>query len=159
MSNVDPIMENLFLEKSSPEKTSPEIPQKDNKESSESIKNNKSSAFSVCYHCGAQTRKPLVKHDHEFCCSGCLGVYEIIEKNNLCEYYNFNETPGVSLDQFEEKTYKFDFLENQEIVNQLVKFRSGSQIHMDFYLPQVHCSSCLYLLENLYQIQEGVISS
>lgn len=119
----------------------------------------KISSFSVCYHCGAQTRKPLVKHEHEFCCSGCLGVYEIIEKNNLCEYYNFNQTPGVNLDQYEEKTYKFDFLENQEIVNQLIKFKSGSQIHLDFYLPQVHCSSCLYLLENLYQIQSGVISS
>jgi len=119
----------------------------------------KTNGFSVCYHCGAQTRKPLVKHEHEFCCSGCLGVYEIIEKNNLCEYYNFNQTPGVSLDQYEEKTYKFDFLENQEIVNQLIKFKSGSQIHLDFYLPQVHCSSCLYLLENLYQILSGVISS
>lgn len=119
----------------------------------------KSGGFSVCYHCGAQTRKPLIKHEHEFCCSGCLGVYEIIEQNNLCEYYNFNQTPGVSLDQYEEKTYKFDFLENQEIINQLIKFKSGSQIHLDFYLPQVHCSSCLYLLENLYQIQDGVLSS
>jgi Cu+-exporting ATPase len=125
----------------------------------QSTSGSKTTQFSVCYHCGAQTRKPIVKHDHDFCCAGCLGVYEIIEKNNLCEYYNFNQTPGVSLDQYEEKSYKFDFLENQEIVNQLIKFKSGTQIHLDFYLPQVHCSSCLYLLENLYQIQSGVLSS
>ncbi len=125
----------------------------------QSTAESKTTQFSVCYHCGAQTRKPIVKHEHDFCCSGCLGVYEIIEKNNLCEYYNFNQTPGVSLDQYEEKSYKFDFLDNQEIVNQLIKFKSGTQIHLDFYLPQVHCSSCLYLLENLYQIQSGVLSS
>lgn len=125
----------------------------------QSTSGSKTTQFSVCYHCGAQTRKPIVKHEHDFCCSGCLGVYEIIEKNNLCEYYNFNQTPGVSLDQYEEKSYKFDFLDNQDIVNQLIKFKSGTQIHLDFYLPQVHCSSCLYLLENLYQIQSGVLSS
>lgn len=125
----------------------------------QSTSGSKTTQFSVCYHCGAQTRKPIVKHEHDFCCSGCLGVYEIIEKNNLCEYYNFNQTPGVSLDQYEDKSYKFDFLDNQEIVNQLIKFKSGTQIHLDFYLPQVHCSSCLYLLENLYQIQSGVLSS
>lgn len=32
-------------------------------------------------------------------------------------------------------------------------------MHVLLYLPQVHCSSCLYLLENLHRLDPGVISS
>jgi Cu+-exporting ATPase len=55
--------------------------------------------------------------------------------------------------------HKFAFLNDQPILEQLLHFKQGDRLHIKFYLPQVHCSSCLYLLENLYKIHPGIISS
>jgi Cu+-exporting ATPase len=113
----------------------------------------------VCFHCGVKTRSPIVKHNHTFCCRGCLGVYELLQENELCKYYDFNSTPGQTIDQLKEHAHKFAFLNDQKILEQLLHFQQGDRLHIKFYLPQVHCSSCLYLLENLYKIHPGVISS
>ena len=113
----------------------------------------------ACYHCGVKTKSPIVKHDHSFCCRGCLGVYELLQENELCKYYDFNSSPGQTIDQAKQQAHKFAFLNDQPILEQLLHFKQGDRLHIKFYLPQVHCSSCLYLLENLYKIHPGVISS
>lgn len=113
----------------------------------------------VCYHCGVKTKSPIVKHDHSFCCRGCLGVYEILQENELCKYYDFNASPGQTIDHAKEYSHKFAFLKDAQILDQIIHFQQDNRLHIKFYLPQVHCSSCLYLLENLYKIHPGVISS
>jgi len=40
-----------------------------------------------------------------------------------------------------------------------VQFNSGTQVNVTFSLPQMHCSSCVYLLENLHRINPGIIKS
>ena len=53
----------------------------------------------------------------------------------------------------------FAFLDDKKIQNQIISFSDEEQIHVTYYLPQMHCSSCLYLLENLYRINPGIVSS
>lgn len=85
-------------------------------------------------------------------------VYQLLNKSGLCEYYELNEKPGIT-QQIPVRSDKFAFLEDPRIRQQLISFEDGQQTHCIFYLPQIHCSSCLYLLEHLHQLQEGVISS
>lgn len=96
--------------------------------------------------------------DKVFCCSGCKMVYELLNQNELCAYYDLNENPGVA-----QKTTiredKFEFLDDAAIIQQLISFTDGKQTQVTFYLPQMHCSSCLWLLENINRINKGVISS
>ena len=40
-----------------------------------------------------------------------------------------------------------------------MQFSTHNQTHVIFQLPQIHCSSCIFLLENLRQINEGIITS
>ena len=40
-----------------------------------------------------------------------------------------------------------------------MQFRSDEQVNVAFQLPQIHCSSCIFLLENLHKINEGIITS
>jgi Cu+-exporting ATPase len=54
---------------------------------------------------------------------------------------------------------KFAFLDDEKIQAQLIHFKDDKQIHVTFYLPQMHCSSCLYLLENLHRLDAGVVSA
>ncbi|MBI2729403.1 MAG: heavy metal translocating P-type ATPase metal-binding domain-containing protein [Sphingobacteriales bacterium] len=112
-----------------------------------------------CTHCGEDCiTTTIVLEDNHFCCEGCKMVYQLINKNGLCEYYNLNENPGIS-QRISVRKDKFAFLDDQKIEQQLISFKDDSQIHITFYLPQMHCSSCLYLLENLHKLNKGVIAS
>src|SRR4030065_2939675 len=111
-----------------------------------------------CYHCGLECRDGSIVEDGKaFCCMGCKTVYEILEKNNLCKYYQIEETPGVTL---QNPIYKnFDYLDDPEITNKLAEFKDEKLFIVTFYVPQMHCSSCIWLLENLYRINPGIIHS
>lgn len=109
----------------------------------------------VCYHCGVATKNPLIHEEKHFCCQGCKSVFQILEQNNLCQYYDLTDTPGRTID-FESGHHKFAFLKDSDILKKIQVFEDDLHIHLIFYLPQVHCSSCLYLLENFHKIHEGV---
>jgi P-type Cu+ transporter len=112
-----------------------------------------------CYHCGENCIAGEVPFDDKiFCCAGCRMVYEIINQNDLCRYYDLNLNPGIN-QRTAVRPDKFSFLDNKEIRQRLISFADEQQTHVTFYLPQIHCSSCLYLLENLHKFDEAVISS
>jgi Cu+-exporting ATPase len=111
-----------------------------------------------CYHCGEDCLTGKIHfEDKRFCCEGCKLVYQLINKNNLCDYYSLNETPGIN-QRIGVRKDKFSFLDDAKIQQQLISFKDDKQTQLSFYLPQMHCSSCLYLLENLYKLDRGVIS-
>lgn len=109
-----------------------------------------------CYHCGDICSEEHVVFDgKDFCCHGCKTVYEILNENNLCNYYDLNQSPGLSLKN-REYIEKYAFLDNKEIQNQLMDFNDGQTAKISFYIPSIHCSSCIWLLENLYKIKKGI---
>jgi len=113
----------------------------------------------VCYHCGDQCiTKSIRTAGKNFCCEGCKMVYSILNQEGLCNYYSLNDNPGSSQATHVRKD-KFAFLDNETIHSKLINFRSNSQVHVTFYIPQIHCSSCLYLLENLHRLNAGIVSA
>jgi len=112
----------------------------------------------LCYHCGLECRDGSIVEDGKaFCCMGCKTVYEILEKNNLCKYYQIDEAPGVTPQNLVHKN--FDYLDDPEIITKLAEFRDDKLFIVSFYIPQMHCSSCIWLLENLFKINPGIIHS
>lgn len=93
-----------------------------------------------------------------FCCNGCKQVYLLLNENNLCNYYNLGKNPGIKA-RGKFIGEKFAYLDDEAIIHKLVQYSSGSQVNVVFQLPQIHCSSCIFLLENLHKINEGIISS
>ncbi|MBO0949432.1 heavy metal translocating P-type ATPase metal-binding domain-containing protein [Fibrella sp. HMF5405] len=112
----------------------------------------------ACYHCGSNCptdTDPIVFDDKPFCCTGCKTVYQVLSDHQLCQYYDLNTTPGTSLG----KTPNIDrlaFLDHPDIAAQLIDFQNGSVAHVTFYVPAIHCSSCLWLLEHLYRLDPSV---
>lgn len=122
--------------------------------------NNKSKthAYLKCYHCGDVCKDESIRiEDKIFCCNGCKTVFEILNQNKLCNYYNLEKNPGIS-PTFLHST-KFDYLEDQQTINQLVDFSNGNLSKVTFDIPQMHCSSCIWLLEQLYKLNGGIKSS
>ena len=113
----------------------------------------------ICYHCGENCDNSLIHiQEKKFCCDGCKMVYEILSQNNLCTYYDLNENPGLS-QKIKFRENKFAFLDDETIQQKLIQFKDSNQTNVTFYLPQMHCSSCLWLLENLHKINKGVVTT
>ncbi len=110
----------------------------------------------ICYHCGDSCEdKPIRWQDKVFCCNGCQTVYEILAENDLCTYYNLEQNPGIKLKN-RDFGDKFAFLDNAEIAHNLLSFAEGDTHKVTLFLPTIHCSSCIWLLENLYRLREGI---
>ncbi len=112
-----------------------------------------------CYHCGEDCRDAPHRHDgHDFCCAGCVTVYDLLKENDLCQYYRFADNKGVSP---EGNIYqgKFDHLDFAKLRPQLLEFTDGRHERVNWPVPGMHCSSCIWLLEQLHRLHPGVGSS
>jgi len=109
-----------------------------------------------CYHCGDICQDEHVLFDEKnFCCNGCKTVYEILRENNLCNYYDLEKNPGITLKN-RDFGEKYNYLDNEEIQDKILDFCEGQTAKVHFYIPTIHCSSCIWLLENLYKLKEGI---
>ncbi len=81
----------------------------------------------------------------------------MLNENDLCNYYAIDETPGISKKDSIKRN--FDFLEDPELIQKLIEFSDGKTTAITFDIPQMHCSSCVWILENLYKFDSGVIHS
>tara|TARA_R110002167_G_scaffold63759_2_gene180147 strand:- start:1357 stop:3744 length:2388 start_codon:yes stop_codon:yes gene_type:complete len=110
-----------------------------------------------CFHCGLDTKKSNITFDEKsFCCNGCKTVYEIFASNDLTCYYDLQSAPGATPKEIEGK---YNFLDNDSIVEKLLEFNDDKTQIVTLFIPHIHCSSCIWILENLNKIHSGISSS
>ncbi|TAE23462.1 MAG: HAD family hydrolase [Candidatus Kapaibacterium sp.] len=115
-----------------------------------------------CHHCGEACSHAHIHEDgYSFCCEGCKSVYQILRDNNLCTYYDLNDHAGISFKNLHniKQRSRFDYLNDTNVAAKLLEFSSETLARVSFHLPQIHCTSCLWLLEKLHKLNDGVISS
>ncbi len=111
-----------------------------------------------CDHCGEICDTELIAfQEKQFCCVGCKTVYEILSENQLGTFYQLEQTPGLQLRGREMEDYAW--LEEEEAIDKLCDYRDEELIKITLHLPQIHCTSCVWLLEHLYRLDEGVLRS
>ncbi len=111
-----------------------------------------------CYHCGSACDENPVFYDRKaFCCYGCSQVYSLLSENQLCDYYCFDQSPGKK--EIEKEGSGTEYLNNVEIVNSLLDFNTPNLAKVNFFIPYMHCASCIWLLENLTRLHAGVLVS
>jgi Cu+-exporting ATPase len=101
-----------------------------------------------CYHCGTSCDNSIQVEDKFFCCAGCKMVFQLLDDNGMCNYYDLSEMPGMSSKGIF-TSEKYNYLDSIAVQEQLIQFKLADQAHVVFYLPQIHCVSCVWLLENL----------
>ncbi len=115
-----------------------------------------------CAHCGEDCGKdPVMFQGKPFCCYGCQTVYQLLEENKLGQYYSMMDIPaGVKTnDNHGASSLKYAFLDREEVQQKLLEFSNEHFARVTFYIPAIHCSSCIWLLENIHLLNKGVISS
>ena len=108
-----------------------------------------------CYHCGEACDTSISTDEKYFCCDGCKFVFQLLQENGLCNYYELSDRPGIKV-KGKFSSQRFAYLDNEEVKKKLLRFQDGSQCHVSFYLPPMHCASCIWLLENLHTIDQGI---
>lgn len=115
--------------------------------------------LATCYHCGEKCKTGVISFDDKaFCCDGCKLVYDLLKENSLCTYYNLNATPGISPASIV-NSGKYNYLDNSSINEKLISFKDDNHTHITFYIPKIHCSSCIWLLENLHRLNKSITQS
>ncbi len=111
-----------------------------------------------CFHCGQNLETEDIYFDQKhFCCVGCKTVYEILNQNGLENFYAMNRDAGVRPD--DKANRHFDFLDTPEIFEKVVDFSEEGVTVVQFHIPVIHCTSCVWLLESLHEIHPDIIYS
>jgi P-type Cu+ transporter len=131
----------------------------DSEKSSRNIDFQKSSIQNTnCFHCGNENlTHNIFLGDKYFCCQGCKTVYEILSQNDLCQYYDIENHPGLPVKEVNQLI--FDSLDDKEVQNQIIHFQDDQITKVSFYIPSIHCSSCIWVLENFYKIDAATLES
>lgn len=112
-----------------------------------------------CFHCKDECPDDqLVLEDKHFCCTGCKMAFQILNTHQMCDYYTLDAKPGQSMKGVK-GAQAFAYLDDAEIQDKLLDYRDAEKAQVTLYLPQMHCVSCLWLLEHLYKLDQGVTHS
>lgn len=112
----------------------------------------------TCLHCGEDCLSDkIIFEDKNFCCTGCKTVFQILNEQGLENYYNIESTPGITKRNTINTNY--DFIDNESVKEEIYEFTDGKISRIKIYLPTIHCSSCIWLLENLHKLSPGIIQS
>jgi Cu2+-exporting ATPase len=92
-----------------------------------------------------------------FCCHGCESAYKIIHSCGLADYYRIRaEEPGrpalggrSAYEEYNDPTFQKLY----------VRGVRGGFAAADLFLEGVHCAACVWLVERLSLITDGIISS
>ncbi len=104
----------------------------------------------LCYHCHEPLAgSELVYDSKQFCCQGCKSVYELFQDSNFQDFY---------AQRFDNrKADDFALLDDNKIAQSYITFSTDDYTRITLKLPNIHCSSCIYVLENLHQVAPGII--
>lgn len=110
-----------------------------------------------CFHCGDEIiGKVILQDEKSFCCTGCRSVYNLLRDNQLDTFYELEKEPGLK--PKEANPHLYAFLDVESIRKNYIKYEDEGTAMVTLFLPHIHCSSCIYLLENLDKLNDGIIS-
>lgn len=118
-------------------------------------------ACSRCAHCESDVPNGLIRagEAQQFCCEGCRAVYTMIHSCGLTEYYAMRESAdaGSTLTKpviITQKAYaEFD---DPAFAALYCHGAVGGFQSVEFYLENVHCGACVWLVERMPYIMAAV---
>ena len=114
----------------------------------------------TCIHCGLPVPAGMVDAgaDAQFCCNGCKLVYTTIHAEGLDHFYKIKQgltenEPGRTTDRH------YGPFDDDAFWDQYVTRSDDGMAHIELYLEGIHCAACVWLVEKLPHIVEGVVES
>ncbi len=105
-----------------------------------------------CLHCQAN----LLPNQEKFCCRGCEFVFKTIQNLGLNNFYQLKDLTLKNTPNNLEPDKSFHYLEDPELSAKILKTFNHEHVEVNFYLPSIHCSACIWILERLPQVTTGI---
>lgn len=106
-------------------------------------------SLGLCAHCG----QTVGNAGDTFCCVGCESVYGLLRGEHLERYYELRGPKGVPVvDHAKRRDRKW----LESIIERVVA--SDGMVRVELDAQGMHCSACVWLLEELFRRQPGAAS-
>ncbi len=108
-----------------------------------------------CVHCGLDVPAGFVEPGaaSQFCCAGCRVAYGIIHEHGLDQYYRLGEKREAAVRSTQRTYEEFDHPSFEELY---VRDAGNGLSEVELYIEGVHCASCVWLVERVPFLLEGV---
>lgn len=116
----------------------------------------------ACSHCGLDVPRGLVAQGRElqFCCQGCETAYSIIHSCGLDKYYSIRDRLNAQLSS-PVKASDRSYAEMDDPAFHAIHVTKAAehQLRTEFILSGIHCGACVWLVERLPKLADGVIEA
>ena len=82
-------------------------------------------------------------------------VYDLLRENGLTNFYQIQPNSGIRVNG-DKGLDQFAYLDEPSVLDSLLDFHQANHAKVTLTIPSIHCVACVWLLENLYRLQEGV---
>jgi Cu+-exporting ATPase len=108
----------------------------------------------LCFHCGEACDKELiVQAEKNYCCNGCLQARMLIDNSILCAPDDENFAPEINSKR------NWEELDIPTIAKRFIIYEDADVKHVRFTLSNIHCASCVYVLEHLHKLEPGILKT
>ncbi|MDZ4830639.1 MAG: heavy metal translocating P-type ATPase [Phycisphaerae bacterium] len=116
-----------------------------------------------CAHCGLPVAADDVDSSavEQFCCGGCRAVWTSLHSCGLEQYYELKAREAAVRDDRRPANVtqrRFAHLERPEFVAKHVRIASDGRLSTELCVDGLHCGACVWLLEALPRLVEGLLS-
>jgi P-type Cu2+ transporter len=110
----------------------------------------------ACTHCTLPVPAGLVRSgaEHQFCCAGCETAFAILHDHGLGRYYELSERRETAVTSSGRSFEEFD---HPAFAGLYVRQTPDGYARTELYLEGVHCSSCVWLVERVPLLVDGVV--
>ena len=105
----------------------------------------------VCAHCGLPAYPHISEGENYFCCHGCKTAFSFLnDMETSCQLPD----PALQIPNMD-----FSFLDKPEILAKWTVGKQGNSVRIRLQISNIHCASCVSVLERLYLKKHGIVGS
>ena len=97
--------------------------------------------------------------EHQFCCGGCKAVFAVIRGCGLDQYYKLREREAAEAEPARPGGSSFAEFDDAVFHDLYVATLDDGRATAELVLEGVHCGACVWLIEKLPRVVDGVIEA
>lgn len=115
----------------------------------------------ACAHCGDPVPEGALAPADElsFCCAGCRAAHALLRETGLEHYYELRESAAQDALATRPSGRDFHVLDDPAFAAEQVRTLPDGSAETMLILENVHCAACVWLVERLPRLVDGVIEA